>query len=593
MLEDLKRRVVLVGVISLGAGCGPGPSSSEPGGGSGGTNASAGAGGWTGEAGSAGVNAAAGTGGAAGTDGSGGASGAGASGSAGGKSTSGGTENGPGGKGGGGSTGVGGMGGGGYPDAFDPNDAPPKIGEPGCGFETAAFCDTFGAPATTRSRGGELDGVFWSGSRTFSHLSATRALGVGMAFIPECRPDLPDKVWPNQDALICEPTFDLQSKHLLVATAAQFYGQNSYRIRQPFDFAERTGRIVFDASTDPMNPLNGWISLAITEDPMSAPGYSIVGNDEGSIIPRNALEVHFANIGDLSKIGVRFLHVFDEHVDTVYSPPAGTTAAPRSQGKVNHFEFSISEEQVEVTITPFSEDGVTFEAPAQVYRQPVRLPFSRGYVVLSLHNHATLKYSNASDPGGLIDAAVARIDNVGFDGPVITDWRESSAPDSLVRFEGEPFQPVQDPRNPENIGYDIGYIVNDIAEGPGSLLPLGGVDPVDIESAALAVTLNVDFFSAGSNPAEYALQARVNGQGWHERKLTPAEVAFFTDGPTTLDAEGNPMGDPGSQGRLALMLDIPVEELVAGENTVEFVTVNVPRSYPPVVYNVDLVMRRR
>jgi hypothetical protein len=575
MLDDLDERLalVLVSALSLILGCtsGASPSSAELGGGAGGADVSAGAGGSVAEGGFAGVNPSAGS-----------------------TSVSGGAENGPGGDGGGGSAGGAGAGGsGGYPDAFDPNDAPPKIGEPGCGFETAAFCDTFGAPATKRSRGGELDGVFWSGSRSFNQLSTTRALGVGMAFIPECRPDLPDKVWPNQDALICEPTSDLQSKHLLVATAAQFYGQNSYRIRQPFDFAERTGRIVFDASTDPMNPLNGWISLAITEDPMSAPGYSILGNDEGSIIPRNAMEVHFTNIGADQLIGVRFLHVFTEYVDTVYTPPEGTTAAARSKGKVNHFELSISAEQVEVTITPFSEDGLTFEAPAQVYRQPVQLPFSRGYVVLSLHNHATLKYSHASDPEGLIDAAVARIDNVGFDGPVITDWRESSAPDSLVRFEGEPFQPVQDPRNPENIGYDIGYVVRDEAQGPGPALHLDGVEPLDIESAALALTLNVTFVAGASSPADYALRARVNGRTWHERKLTPAEVAFFTEGPTTLDSDGNPIGDPASQGRLALMLDIPIEELVMGDNTVEFVTANVPTSYPPIVYNVDLVMRRR
>src|SRR6186713_1036317 len=265
------------------------------------------------------VPRASGSGGAGGSVAAGGSAAANAS--AGSQSVSGGAGGGAGGQGSGGSTSAGGAAGRGYPGGFDPNDAPPKIGEPGCGFETAAFCDTFGAPATKRSRGGELDGVFWSGSRTFSQLSTTRALGVGMALIPGCRPDLADKVWPDQDALICEPTADLQSKHLLVATAAQFYGQNSYRIRQPFDFAGRTGRIVFDASTDPMNPLNGWISLAITEDAMSAPGYSIVDNDEGSIIPRNALEVHFANIGDDSKIGVRNVHVFKEHVDTVYATP--------------------------------------------------------------------------------------------------------------------------------------------------------------------------------------------------------------------------------------------------------------------------------
>lgn len=479
----------------------------------------------------------------------------------------------------------------GYPDAFDPNDSPPKLGEPGCGFERAAFCDTFGAPATTRSRGGELDGVFWSGSRSFGQLSATRALGVGMASIPECRPDLPSEVGVDQDALICEPTFDLMSRHLLVATASQFYGQNSYRIRQPFDFAGRTGRIVFDASTDPLSPLLGWISLAVTEDPISTPGYSIIGNDEGSIIPKNALEVHFSNIGDDSKIGVRYLHVFNDHVDTVYAPPEGTTAAARRQGKVNHFEVSISETEVEVTITPFADDGVTFAAPALVYHQPVQLPFSQGYVTLSLHNHATLKYTDANAPGGLVNAAVARIDNVGFDGPVITNWRESSVPDSLVEFEGEPFQPVQDPRNPENIGHDIAYVVHDAALGPGPALHLEGVDPSNATSATLALTLYVDFLSPSIKPANYALRARVNGNAWHERKLTPAEVAFFSDGPTTLDSSGKPMGDPGTQGRLALLVDVPVDELVAGDNTVELVTDQVPTSYPPLANNVDLVLK--
>jgi hypothetical protein len=586
MFAVLGKTLALVGVLCWSAGCtsDASPSSAERDAGAGDAGRSSAEGGsaFAGSStGAVGSQAASGHGGVAGSA-AGNASGGDRSVSGGGGSTSAGSND------GGGSAGMAG-----YPDGFTPNDSGPKIGEPGCGFETAAFCDTFDAPATKRSRGGELDGVFWSGSRSFNHLSTTRALGVGMAFIPECRRDLPDGVWPDQDALICEPTADLQSNHLLVATAAQFYGQNSYRIRQPFDFAERTGRIVFDASTDPMNPLMGWISLAITEEPMSAPGYSIFGNDEGSVIPRNALEVHFTNIGDHSKIGVRQLHVFEDYVDTVYSPPEGTTAAARSKGKVNHFEFLISQDQVEVTITPYSADGVTFEAPALVYRQPVQLPFTRGYVVLSLHNHATLKYSNASDPEGLVDAAIARIDNVGFDGPVITNWRESSVPDSLVRFEGEPFQPVQDPRNPENIGYDIGYFVRDVADGPGEALHFSGVDPRDIESAALALTLNLTFLPGASDPADYALRARVNGQAWHERKLTPAEAAFFTEGPTTLDAEGNPIGDPGSQGRLALMLDIPIQELLLGANTVEFVTVNVPTSYPPIVYNVDLVMKRR
>jgi hypothetical protein len=488
----------------------------------------------------------------------------------------------------GGITGVAGRG---YPDTLDPNDAPPTVGEPGCGFPIAAFCDTFGGAATKRSRGGELDGFFWSGSRTFSQLSATRALGIGMAYIPECRPDLPDQVWPDNDALICDPTFDLKSGHLLAAAAAQYYGQNGYRIRQPFDFTARTGKIVFDASTDPLSPLLGWLSLAVTEDPISTPGYSIVDNDEGSIIPKNAFEVHFANPGGDGNIAVRYLHVFNNYVDTVYAPPGSIMPAARSKGKANHFEFTISQTEIEVSITPFSEDGLTFAAPTYVYKQAVSLPFSRGYVQLSLHNHATLKYSDANMPGGLIDAAVARIDNVGFDGPVITNWREYSVPDSLVMFKGEQFQPVQDPRNPENTGYDIAYTVQDVSKGPGQVLHFKDVDPADIKNAKLAVTLYVDFLSQDGKPAEYGLQARLNGKAWHERKLTPEEVAFFGEGPTTVDSEGKPMGNPGTQGRLALLIDMPVEDLVAGDNTVEFVTAKVPTSYPPLVYNVDLVLQ--
>jgi hypothetical protein len=150
---------------------------------------------------------------------------------------------------------------------------------------------------------------------------------------------------------------------------------------------------------------------------------------------------------------------------------------------------------------------------------------------------------------------------------------------------------VQDPHNPENIGYDIAYVVHDVAEGQGTALQLKGVDLTDVVTATLAVTLYVDFLSPSGKPADYALSARFNGKAWHERKLSPAEVAFFGAGPTTVDAQGKPMGNPGTQGRLALTLDIPVTDLVAGDNTVEFVTTNVPTSYPPLVYNVDLVMR--
>jgi hypothetical protein len=37
-------------------------------------------------------------------------------------------------------------------------------------------------------------------------------------------------------------------------------------------------------------------------------------------------------------------------------------------------------------------------------------------------------------------------------------------------------------------------------------------------------------------------------------------------------------------------MSVPVSELVSGDNTLEFVTANVPQSYPPAVVDIDLVL---
>jgi len=424
-------------------------------------------------------------------------------------------------------------------------------------------------------------------------VSTTRALGIGMALIPECRPDLPDRVWPPNDALICQPTFDVGSGHLLAATAAQYYGQNGYRIRQPFDFTGRTGKIVFDASTDPLGPLLGFISVAITEDPIATPGYSITSNDEGSIFPKNAVEIHFANTDGEAKTLVRNIHVFKDYVDTLYPAADLSTAATRATGKLNHYEISISQTEISVAISPYSDDGVTFAPAKSVHKQAVNLPITRGYVQLSLHNHATLKYTDPNAPGGLVDASVARIDNVGFDGPVITNWREYAVPDSLVKFEGMSFQPKDDPHNPELVGYDIAYILQDESKGPTQTLHFEDVDLTDVETAALAVTLSVDFTATGTKPEDYALLARLNGGDWLKRQLSAAEGALLSKGPTVYDPTGKKLDGPGSQGRYALMIDVPLANLVSGDNSLEFVTSNIPLNYPPFVYNIDLILRTK
>jgi hypothetical protein len=48
-------------------------------------------------------------------------------------------------------------------------------------------------------------------------------------------------VYPDQDTLICDAT-STTSAQLMTLVAEQNYGVASYRIRQPFDFAGRTGK---------------------------------------------------------------------------------------------------------------------------------------------------------------------------------------------------------------------------------------------------------------------------------------------------------------------------------------------------------------
>jgi hypothetical protein len=484
----------------------------------------------------------------------------------------------------------------GYPDGFTPDGAPPKIGEPGCGFERAAFCDTFEGPSHRRGRAGELDSLFWSAGRNQGQLSTERAFGIGMAVIPECRPGMPTRVWPDSDTLICNPTADIVSQHLLVGSAAQNYGQNGYRIRQPFDFAGRTGKIVFDAAVNLLSGLHGWVSLAITEDPISVPGYAIRGNDEGSILPRNGIEVHFVNVGyegrpgqEEARIGVRNVHIFRDHADTVYEPDNGAAPLFRS-GKLHRFEFLVSEQGIEITISPYSPDGVTFAAPEYRFEVDTTLPLSRGWVHVNVHNHAMLKYTHSDDPSQIVDATVAQIDNVGFDGPVVGNYREYEVPDALVEFTDPG---LGDPHNTDNKGYDIGWIVGDEAEGPKQVLKLTGVDPSNAATATLAFTVWVNTSDPPDPLEQFTFRARVNGKRWLDRKFTATEAAFLRDGPTVVDKDGNPYGEPASQGRLALTLDVPLEDLVSGDNTLEFVTANVPTSYPPLVANVDLVLQTR
>ena len=447
-------------------------------------------------------------------------------------------------------------------------------GGPACGLAAAAFCDTFDRPASAGGRAGELDPARWSAGRLQPQLPTApgQTFAIGTATLPACRADLPAKVFPDHDTVICDANEHIHSPHLLVAAAAQNYGINSYRIRQPFDFAGRTGKIVFDAEGY-NRQLLGWISIEVTEDPIAVPSYAVLTNDEGGIIPKNGLELQFnqtCNTSPPTLFAVTAVHVFHDYADTIaYADYRGPKQAPcvaASVGQLNHFEVEVSQNRVAVFVSPASADGVTFAPAALMFETPVDLPFTRGYVHISTHNHATRKYSE----GNSMDAWVARWDNVGFDGPILSGWREAEVPDA------------QSPVAGASPAMSIGYRVADEAQGPAQTLHFAGVDPHGATSARIA--LSAWYLDDSSPLTNFNLRYRLNGGPWHDRRLTAGEITART-APVIIGASPG-----GSQGAIGQMLEVPVSELVSGDNRLELVTAGVPQNYPPAVVNVDLIL---
>ncbi|HEY3494047.1 MAG TPA: hypothetical protein VGK73_05145, partial [Polyangiaceae bacterium] len=109
-----------------------------------------------------------------------------------------------------------------------------------CGLAEPAFCDTFEQGARDGGRSGELDPERWSVLRAVPslHPDLEAAYEIQPALLPECREGLSGtRAVPDGDTVICEPTATIATRHFLGAVAAQNYGLNTYRVRQPFDFA--------------------------------------------------------------------------------------------------------------------------------------------------------------------------------------------------------------------------------------------------------------------------------------------------------------------------------------------------------------------
>jgi hypothetical protein len=434
--------------------------------------------------------------------------------------------------------------------------------------------------STLTGRSYELNATRWSLARLTPELG--KNVEIGPAMVTQCRSNVPGTVYPPGDTRICYGNDAIQSNHLLTATAAQNYGSNSYRIRQPFDFAGRTGKIVFDADATAIGLL-GWIAIAVTEDPIPSPSFSNIpgfDNFEGGVIPKNGITVELEGTCTPGETRVKMIHEFRNHVDYDHDFDTGqSTCFKVSHHRLNRFELRLSQTKVELWATDFSADGVHFGTSRMVATANLGLTFSRGYVHLIARNHATQKYWSTtpnSPPADAQDAWVVRWDNIGFDGPVINNTREFEVPDSLAAVGSK---------------IAVGYPLKDVAASTKTTLTIRGVSGAS-QATRARLALNVRYFGNFTNQglSTWGLVYRLNGNAWRTYTLTTAEQSIFSSG-VVFRGGKNGQANALLIGTLGHVIDTPTTDLVNGDNTLEIATSNVPfGNFPPTLSNVDLIL---
>lgn len=454
-----------------------------------------------------------------------------------------------------------------------------------CNLTNPAFCDTFDeGPTSAPGRAGDLDSTKWSAAR----LAPTDIGGFGSvanpvraAPIPACKASFSStNVYPPYDTLICDPSGSRGSQ-LLTAVAIQNYGVNSYMIRQPFDFAGRTGKITFEVADDAgYEMLGGFPEINISQDPVAAPAFQEFSNFEAGPVPNNAISVKFFKGGGCGA-GVSPINVmtYIGYVPVIL-PSVGTVGCTSvSPGAMNHYEIQLSQTHIDIYATDYSTDGgQTFPSTLHhIYSAAIALPFTRGYVHISARNHATIKYGFGPD-------AIFHWDNIGFDGPVIKNTQSYEIPDNTRMgtygdFGGASIM---------NLGYQL-------QDGSISGKPAGMYDPVNQLPPFQFKNVNVSgvvsaqlsfnaFFGVPQSTAEitWGWKYRFNGGTWRTRTLTLLEVIAIN---STLA-----VGGAGSAGNISMLISVPTGDLINGTNTFEIVPLNAPMSIPPVIANIDLTL---
>jgi len=405
----------------------------------------------------------------------------------------------------------------------------------GCVFSSgavAALCDTFDAPAGIGNRSGQLNGTLWgvsrlSGAQNFS----APANGWSATQLNDCGNT--STVFAPSDVVICNGQLHESVTDGGNVTALAMYP------KQPFDFAGRTGKIVFDVSNDSQGSHAAWPEMWVTDQPLPAP---FAHDSTLQSNPRNGFGLRFAGCnGNGCGDGSNFFSVdsaiaVSNYVENDSFSGGNLTVndvgdvSKSGPGQMNHVEVDVSQGQIDVYATNAFTPGGTVPPLVHIAQIPnAGLTFTRGILWIEDAHYNGDKFNSQG-------THTFTWDNVGFDGPVL--------PRDLA------FDVADNP----NGGGDLGYFI-------GSNSSLGVVDHglYNVANASGALLT----FNYYTQTAPVTFQYAING---HQHTLAWSNANAYSPG--------------------TMAISIPLSDVVTGDNTITFSTGGAPMT----VMNIDLIM---
>lgn len=397
---------------------------------------------------------------------------------------------------------------------------------------TFALCEPFVAPAGDGGRTGDLDPTLWAVAR--------RSGFAGAGFV---------NLWPTAQLVGCgSPAPALPPADVRVCGGRMHEASNdngtmtvlSFTLLQPFDWAERTGTIVFDVSADSAGLLGAYPALSISErlEPTSV-GLLDIGQPPTI---RNGLWISLAPSrchNDSSKTGVDQMIVVREYAGEPLSGAlTGCVAKGDAVSALNHFELRLSSTRVEVWGTDPGSSTMVQLALAD----GVELPMTRGFVSFQDVHFSPFKGADPSQENHTFSW-----DNIGFDGPVLPRYVSSNVPDGTA--------PGRTPSGAP--GTHRGYAV----EAAGLALETAAVSSSLPPAEAL---LAFDWYALDDSVPS----VRINGGSWIDSPWLGDATAFCWR---------------------SIVIPIPPTAVVQGKNTVDFRAQEVPGG-PVVISNTTLLL---